>query len=65
MEIFYPERRRAKRVSAADRAKIAPRTDQNVVCTSNVAVTRVRKQSHQAHFSGENASKLGHPDRKK
>ena len=31
---------------------------------SNVAVTRVRKQSHQAHFSGENASKLVYPDRK-
>ena len=56
---------RAKRVSVADRAQNAPHPDQITLLASNVAVTRVRKQSHQAHFSGENDWKLGKSGQKK
>ena len=57
--------KRAKRVSVADRAQNAPHPDQITLSASNVAVTRVRKQSHQAHFSGENDSKLRKSGQKK
>jgi len=39
--------------------------DQTTLSASNVAVTRVRKQSHQAHFSGETDWKLGKSGQKK
>ena len=58
-----PDRGRAKRVAArqvrVDRAKSGSHPDRITLLASNVAVTRVRKQSHQAHFSGENDWKRG------
>ena len=47
------------------RAKSGPHPDRTTLLASNVAVTRVRKQSHQAHFSGENDWKLGKSGQKK
>ena len=64
-----PDRGRAKRVAAlrvrVDHAKSCSHPDRTTLSTSNVAVTRVRKQSHQAHFSGENDWKLGKSGQKK
>ena len=64
-----PDRGRAKRVAAlrvrVDRAKSGSHPDRITLLASNVAVTRVRKQSHQAHFSGENDWKLGKSGQKK
>ena len=64
-----PDRGRAKRVAAlrvrVDHAKSGPHPDRTTLLASNVAVTRVRKQSHQAHFSGENDLKLGKSGQKK
>src|SRR6056300_178959 len=64
-----PDRGRAKRVAAlrvrVDRAKSDPHADRTTLSASNVAVTRVRKQSHQAHFSVENDWKLGKSGQKK
>jgi hypothetical protein len=64
-ELYVRIEKRAKRVSVAYRAQNAPHPDQITLLASNVAVTRVRKQSHQAHFSGENDSKLGKSGQKK
>ena len=64
-----PDRGRAKRVAAlrvrVDRAKSGSHPDRITLSASNVAVTRVRKQSHQAHFSGEKDWKLGKSGQKK
>jgi hypothetical protein len=64
-----PDRGRAKRVAAlrvrVDHAKSCSHPDRTTLSASNVAVTRVRKQSHQAHFSGENDWKLGKSGQKK
>ena len=61
MGIFFPERRRAKRVSAADHAENAPRADQNGFVMGIFFPERRRTKCISAADRAENALR---PDQK-